>query len=274
MENAIVLPVKDTVPLEQVGLFNCDECSTTSLILEVLHDLIDQAATESDLKNGLSAVQGELVVNTVGQEMATNSHQQSKVMERGKFEVNWKRKASSFVEKTTNPPKKIAIDIKIENREMVTHSHQVSLIQLEHPRKAAKIHSQQKEEYIASWTSVNERSAKMFEQLNGTVFVSLENCTNVVGIKEEPLDEETAADPVHGINGWMCTSCNYVSPKKYNVSQHIQYKHSLKRAFTCVSCSKPFKTNRDLNRHETRCQGQGQPMPGRPVGSIQSSRTE
>lgn len=309
IENAIALPVEDTVPLDQVRLFNYDEGAITSLVFEVVNDLIDQAASESENKvkqenlvvvanedvematnnhqqlfeNGLTAVQGNLAVDTVKCEMSTHSHQQLKrssvdtitsnpnsFMDRVKFEAKRKRKVTSFVEKTTSQPKKIALDKRVENSVMVTHSHQ---IQLEQPKKATAIHSQQHEDYIASWTSVNEKRAKMFKQLNGTVFVLLENCTNMVGIKEEPIDVETVADPIPGLDGWMCTSCSYVSPKKFNVSQHIHYKHSSTRAFNCVTCAKPFKTNRDLQRHETKCQGKGRPMPGRPLGSIQTSRT-
>ena len=123
-----------------------------------------------------------------------------------------------------------------DNREMVTHSHQTPI--------------------------------KMSKQLNGKAFVKLENCSDLLAFKKEPIDGEGA--PVFGMDGWMCPRCNYVSPRKFNVSQHMEYKHLSIRAFNCVMCFKQYKNNRDLVRHETRCQGEGIKMPGRPLGSIKT----
>lgn len=276
-ENVIVLPVKDTVPLSQVGLFNLDKCSITSLVLEVVHELIDQAAEESDEanlvvvknktvevathnhqhthENGLATVQGQSV------EMAAHSHRNSKIdsiisnpkafLDKVKHGCKRNRKASCHdKKKKLTEEQNTFLDITMENRRMVTHSHQFS--------------------------------TKMFKQLNGKAFVMLQNCSNLVGIEEEPvgikeepvgikedlIDNKIVADVIHGLDGWSCTSCNYISPKKFNVSQHIKYKHLSVRAFNCVRCFKLFKNNRDLVRHEARCQGEGEKMPGRPVGSI------
>ena len=262
--NAIVLPVTNTVPLSEVGLFNLDKCSTMSLVMEVVLDLVDQAAEESEVKNivvvkheivevathnhqhtfgnGLAAIQGQSV------EMATHSHKPTvesiisnpkEFLDMVKFGRKRSRKASCHEKKKKlTEEQDTLLDITMENRQMVTHSHQVP--------------------------------TKMFKQLNGKASVMLQNCFNLIGIKKEPIDNEIAADLIHGLDGWRCTSCNYISPRKFNVSQHIKYKHLSTREFNCVTCFKLFKNNRDLVRHEVRCQGEGKKMPGRPVGSIKN----
>ena len=309
--NVVVLPVTNTVPLDQVGSFNYDEFiyddfSAISLVTELVHDMIDQAASHSDLKhanflgngnenvevatnnhqqmfeNGLAAVHGQ------DDKMA--SHQQFKwasldtiianpniLLEQGKLRRKRKQEAFLIVKKRKledghkfnvineatlqSEPTEVALGIKMENVEMANHNHQTPLIKLEHQEK------EETEDYFASWVNANNGSGKMFQQLSGSAFVSLENCNNLVSIKEELLDDGTVTDPIRGTGGWMCTRCNYASQRKYNVTQHIQYKHSSKRAFNCFRCSKPFKNGRDLQRHETKCRGEGQQMPGRPLGS-------
>ena len=263
--NAIVLPVTNTVPLSEVGLFNLDECSIVSLVIGIVHDLIDHAAEESELKNivvvkkeivevanhnhqhsfenGLDVIQGQSV------KMATHSHQQFKIdsiisnpkafLDMVEARCKRKRKASCHEKKKKlNEEQDTFLDKTMENRQMVTHSHQIP--------------------------------TKMFKQLNGKVSVMLKNCSNLVSIKEEPIDNQIVANLIHGLDGWRCTSCSYISPRKFNVSQHIKYKHLSMRAFNCVKCFKLFKNNRDLVRHEAKCQGEGRKMPGRPVGYIKN----
>lgn len=293
--NVIVLPVNDTVALEQVGLYIYEDFSAISLVKELVHDMIDQAASHSEngnenvevatnnhqqmFEDGLAAVQG--------QDDKTASHQQFKwasldkiianpniLLEQGKLRRKRKQEASlvdkkrkledgqKFNEVTLQSGlTKVAQGIKMENVEMANHNHQIPLNKLEHQEK------EETEDYFASWVNASNGSRKMFKQLSGSAFISLDNCKNLVRIKEEPLNDETLTEPIRGTDGWTCTRCNYASQRKYNVSQHIQYKHSSQRAFNCIRCSKPFKNGRDLQRHETKCRGEGQQMPGRPLGS-------
>ena len=87
-----------------------------------------------------------------------------------------------------------------------------------------------------------------------------------------PREEEPIHNPTEVATGpggsYACTACTYVSPKKWNVKNHIRYKHSStsQRDWICPNCDAHFVEKKGLQRHAPVCRGRGAPMLGRPVG--------
>ena len=51
---------------------------------------------------------------------------------------------------------------------------------------------------------------------------------------------------------WQCTLCEYSSKKKYNLSEHVQSKHSQHDGYDCNLCDKICPSSSALRMHRKR----------------------
>ena len=70
------------------------------------------------------------------------------------------------------------------------------------------------------------------------VFVSLENLDTTL---------ETMMVLKEGV--WLCINCEYCSPIRSRVRNHVEAKHVSHTGFVCDHCDKVFKTRHSLRNH-------------------------
>ena len=56
-----------------------------------------------------------------------------------------------------------------------------------------------------------------------------------------------------GVGHWQCTVCSYQSPKKCNVTEHVEAKHVVHPGYECSACHRVYPHKQSFRSHKRYC---------------------